>query len=299
MFSGETNYSKLGEGVRRLRGNSERRPDASIIIPVNARNDLQEVLNPLSDIIRYSGHHTAEVILIINNFPVDNPPSEIEEYRSLGINVVSTPSARRPGEAVYISARALGVQAAQAEVTVHFDADCQISNITALLDWYITVLTSGASLAYTFVGFHDLRKAPSVHVRIAVHHTVRWLKRNLLGIPTARGSNYAINRTFFLNLYNARKLCHDIQLGMSTKLTGARIAYSGCQELKVLTSGRRFQGGWFKMFRYFRYRLFYNLKAIPNSKKENASTEWEGFDRESAKREAFVHAEAKKSLSEK
>jgi len=273
----DTDLSHLRDHFVRLRGNPEHVPDASIIIPVNARSDLEWVRKPIGDIIRYAGKYTVELVLVINNYPPDVPPAEIDDFRDLGTQVVAAPSARRPGEAVVISARALGVRAAKSNVTIHFDADCRIPDIQALLDWYVETLNSGAQLAYTHVGFHELRPLLSVYAKIVIHHTTRWVKRNFLGVPTARGSNYAIGRSLFLQLYEAGKLCHDIQIGMTVKLAKKRIVYSGRPSLTVLTSGREFRGGWIKLLRFIRYRLRYNLKGIPIQEEE--AKRWETFDR--------------------
>jgi len=283
-----TDLNVLREQSMRLRGDMERSPDAAIVIPVNAKGDLRTVLKPLSDIIHYTGQNTVEIILVINNFPADNPPAEIEEFRNLGVRVVAAPSARRPGEVVIISARALGVQAADTSVTVHFDADCHIANINALLDWYVQSLKSGAQLAYSHVDFHDVRNTPSIRAKIATHHALRWIKRNLLGIPTTRGSNYAIDRSLFLRLYDAGKLSVDFQVGPAAKLAGARIVYSGRPNFTVYTSGRKFRGGWARLFRMLRYRLRYNLGALPTRFRDVTRTSWDGFDRESERREVRV-----------
>ena len=282
------NLEVLHKHLVRLRGNPECSPDASIIITVNAQGDLQTVLKPLNDIIRYTGKHTIEVILVINNYPSDHPPPEIDQFRDLGIRVVAAPSARRPGEVVIISARALGVQAAKSDVTIHFDADCRVPDINALLDWNINTLNPGAHLAYSHVGYYDLPNITSVYVKIAIHHTVRWLKRNLLGIVTTRGSNYVIDRSLFLQLYDAGKLSVDLQVGPAAKLAGARVVYSGQKNLRVFTSGRRLRGGWMKLFRHLRYRLRYNLKATPTRRREVTRTSWEGFDRESDNRQVHT-----------
>lgn len=284
----EMEPDKLHQHLMRLRGNVELPPRASIIIPVNAQGDLQTVLRPLSDIVRYSGQYAIEVILVINNYPSDSPPTEIDRFRDLGIRVIASPSARRPGEVIIVSARALGVQAAKSDVTIHFDADCRIPDINTLLDWYIESLDSGVQLAYSHVGYYDLRNLASVYTKIAIHHTVRWLKRNLLRIPTTRGGNYAIDRALFLQLYRAGKLSVDLQVGPAAKLAGAQIVYSGRPGLKVFTSGRRFRGGWIKIFRYLRYRLRYNIKATPSRKRNVTRTSWEGFDQESERRKVLT-----------
>jgi len=270
---------------RRLRGDEAIPPDASIIIPVNAQGDLQTVFKPLADIVQYSGRYKIEILLVINNYPSSRPPEEIGVYRRAGLRVIDIPSARRRGEVIIVSARALGARAANSEITIHFDADCQISHANTLLDWYVETLSSKAQLAYSHVGYYDLRKLPSVYAKIVLHHLARWFKRNILRIPTTRGSNYGIVRELFLGLYGAGKLSVDLQVGPAAKLAGARVVYSGHPHLRVLTSGRRFHGGWLKLFRYFRNRLQYNLKATPTRWRDVTSTSWEGFDRESDNRE--------------
>jgi hypothetical protein len=284
----EMDLNGLSDQIVRLRGRSEQPPDASIVIPVNAQGDLRTALKPLGDIVRYIGQYRVEIILVINNFPAANPPVEIEQFRELGVQVVAAPSARRPGEVVIISARALGVQAVRSNITIHFDADCRIADINALLDWYIQSLTSGAQLAYSQVDFYETRGLFSIRIKMAIHHTVRWIKRHLLGIPTTRGSNYAIDRSLFLQLYEAGKLSVDLQVGPAAKLAGARIVYSSQPSLTVYTSGRKFRGGWTRLFRMLRYRFRYNLGAIPTRHRSVTRTSWDGFDRESERREVIV-----------
>lgn len=282
----ETDCDELRGYLGRLRGDSEDFPDASIVIPVNAKEDLKAVFEILDDIVKYKGKHTIEVILVINNYPAADPPIEIAQFRKLGIHVVAVPSARRAGEVVIVSARALGVRAANSEITIHFDVDCRIPDINALLDWIISSFRSGAQVAYSHVGYYDLRKLASVYTKIAIHNMVRWMKRTLLRIPTTRGSNYAIDGSLFLELYDAGKLSVDLQVGPASKLAGARIIYSGHPSLKVLTSGRRFHGGWIKIYKYLRYRLYYNLNTIPTRKRQITRTSWDGFDKESDNRGA-------------
>jgi len=279
------NADNLREHIMRLRGNADSPPDASIVVPVNAQGDLLTVLKPLGDIAKYHGRHRIEIILVINNYPPEQPPIEIDEFRALGVEVVAAASARRPGEVVIVSARALGVRAAQSSVTLHFDADCQIPAVTALVDWYIAALGSDAQLAYSLVGFYDYQNTPSVRIGIMIHHTVRWVKRTILKVPTTRGSNYAIDRDLFLQLYDAGKLSVDLQVGPAAKLSGAKIVYSSNPSLRVLTSGRKLKGGWRQLYRYLRYRLHYNLKATPTRKHDVTRTSWDGFNQETSRRE--------------
>jgi len=281
---------ELCQRLVQLRGNPDLPPDASFIIPVNAKVDLQAAGVMLRDISQYSGRHTCEVILVINNYSAANPPPEIDALRNLGVQVVSVPSARRPGEFVVVSARALGVRAAKAELTIHSDADCRVPDINRLLDGTIRRLRSEAQVSYGRVDYYGLPERLSVRVKMLIHHTARWVKRRLLGVPTTQGANFAIRRSLFLQLYNAGKLSAELQLGPAARLAGARVVYSDDPGMGILALGREVRGGWLRMCRYFLYRLNYNLKAIPTRKREVTRASWDGFDKQSDRREMAVVA---------
>jgi hypothetical protein len=256
-------YEQLKKFYTERRGSPNTSPDASISVPVNAQGDLETVFGVLEDIARYQGKHTFEVILAINNYPEGEEPPEIELFRSMGILVQPTPSVRRPEEAVCFSARMTGVRAANTDHLLLFDADCQIPNATAVIDWYIEQLHHGTKLAYTHVGHYGLRNRLSIWARMVAHHGARWVKRQLLGIPTTRGSNYAVNKTNILRFYEQGLLSDDLNVGPTFKAHHLPIKYSGSRQLVVLTSGRVFSGGWLKLIRYLLYRLRYNLKMLP------------------------------------
>lgn len=270
--------------LARLRGDPDQPADVSVVVPVNAANDLPRALQLLADLAEYRGRHRVEIVLVINNYPADNPPAEIERFRRMGVRVKAIPDARRAGEFIVMSARAEGTRAAQADATIHFDADCKIADVNALIDWYTGVLHQGAGLAYTRTEYYELENAISVKIRIALHYLARWIKRKVLNIPTARGSNFAVSRDLFLRLYDAGQLSVELQLGPAAKLAGAGIAYSRKPELRVFTSGRRFHRGWRKIVRYFAYRLDYNLHAIPTRRHPVLRTTWDGFDLETQRR---------------
>ena len=254
----------LHKHLVRLRGNPKCSPDASIIMPVNAQGDLENVLQILSDITRYSGKYSLEVIFVINNYPPNEPPHEIETYGSLGLKVVSVANVRRAGEAAGFTARMPGLRAASAENAILFDADCRIPNPSALLDWYIHQLKAGVPAAYTHVGFHNLPDTWQTRAQLVIHHGARWIKRVLLGIPTTRGSNYAVNRSLMLEFYDKGVLADEMNVGPTFKAFGRHVAYLGAKELKVLTSGRMLTGrSWIKLFRYYIYRFHYNLRVLP------------------------------------
>jgi Glycosyltransferase like family 2 len=253
---------RLRAELERLRGDRAVPPDASIAIPVNAQSDLENVLVVLTDIARYRGTRAFEVVLVINNYPEADPPGEIAAYAAAGMRVVSVPNVWRAGEAVCLSARVPGIRAAESERILLFDADCRIPEPTLLLDWYVDQFRSGAKVAYTRVGHYDLRPLWSVRARMAAHHVSRWVKRVLLRIPTTRGSNYGVDRTAFLRAYEGGLLTDDLNVGPAVKAAGGRVVYAGAQRLQVLTSGRKFRGGWRKLARYLRYRLLYNVRVL-------------------------------------
>lgn len=252
----------LRERLGRLRGDTDQSPHASIVIPVNAQGDLKNVRRILSDVGWYRGRYRFEVILVVNNFEPDRPPPEIGELETLGIRVLRIPNVRRPGEAVGFSARIPGIRAAATDIAILFDADCRVVNATALLDWYVQQFRAGAKAAYTHVGYFELRNKLSVKARIAIHHAARAVKRNVLRMPTTRGSNYAVHAPTMLRLYDEWMLADEMNVGPTFKREGP-VHYCGGRELVVLTSGRMFHGGWRRLMRYLVYRLRYNLRVLP------------------------------------
>ena len=254
--------SELHALVASLRGATDVPPAASIVIPVNAQADLENVLDVLAELGRYGGQHSFEVVVVVNNYPDGELPAALETYKSIGIRTVAVPSVWREGEAVCFTARIPGIRAAATDTIVLFDADTRIPEPTEVLDWYVAQFRNGSKAAYTHVGFYDLRPLWSVRARIAAHHAARWVKRVVLRIPTTRGSNYAVSRPALLPLYDEGLLTDDLNVGPAIKAAGGRVTYSGSRRLVVLTSGRKFHGGWVKLGRYLRYRLLYNIRSL-------------------------------------
>jgi hypothetical protein len=176
-----------------IRGDRSRQPDGSIVIPVNAQSDLERVWVVINDLLAYHGRHTFEIIVMVNNYPADSPPS-LTAFEQAGIRVVSQPDVRRPGIRVAVTARVHGTRVAASRLTIHFDADCRVPDPTTLLDWYVQQFAAGARAAYTPVNFCDLNNDSATQARVVIHHLTRWFKRQVLGIPTIRGSNFAIDR---------------------------------------------------------------------------------------------------------
>lgn len=261
----------LQKQLFRLRGGLDALPDASIVIPVNAQKDLTNISRLLSDVGRYAGDQRIEIILVINNYPLNNLPYEIELYRQIGLTVIPIPRVQHEG-GVAIAARIPGIQAARSSSILLFDADCRIPDPTALINWYIEKFRAGYDLAYTHVDYTDLAPSISVKARIWVHHASRWIRRNILGIPTSRGSNYAIRRNLILDLFSQRRIPYDLHVGPVVKAIGGKIAYSGARELTVLTSGRFFAPGWKVLIDYLIWRVGY-YRRILKLKSEKAATE--------------------------
>jgi len=260
IFSREIEPQML-ENLRRLYGDPIKSPRASIIIPVNAQKDLSRILLVASDIAAYKGGQPIEFILVVNNYPPEHPPKELDEYTRLGFRVLGVPKVVHNG-GVAIAARILGIEIARSESILLFDADCRITNADSLLSWYVTSLESGVDLAYTHVDYIDLPAGMSTKVRMFIHHASRWIKRVVLGVPTCRGSNYAIKRQLILDLYSQGRIPYDIHVGPVLKSIGGKIAYSGARELVVYTSGRFFTGGWKELIAYLAWRVGYYRRIL-------------------------------------
>lgn len=253
----------IGRRLRELAPPADTAPDASIVVPVNAQGDLSNVERLMADICGYTGARRLELILVVNNYPPDEPPTGIARLQEMGARVEAVPSVRTFGEAPPFSARLPGVRAAHSPAVLTFDADCRILDATALIDWYIDRFGAGARAAYTNVRYSELRKGWSIQARMASHHGSRWVKRVLLRIPTIRGSNYAVDRDLFLSLYDRGLLAEDMNVGPVMRRFGGPIPYSGDPRHVVMTSGRMFRGGWRKLSRYLLYRLRSNVRVIP------------------------------------
>jgi hypothetical protein len=264
------NMFLLEKQLFRRRGDLNALPDASIVIPVNAQQDLSNISRLLADIGRYAGDQRFEIILVINNYPRNELPYEIELYQQMGLTVIAIPRLEHQG-GVAIAARIPGIQAARSSNILLFDADCRIPDPTALIDWYIEKFKSGYDLAYTHVDYTDLARGFSVKARIWVHHASRWLRRNMLGIPTSRGSNYAIRRSLMLDLYAQGRIPYDLHVGPAVKSIGGKIAYSGARELVVLTSGRFFAPGWKVLADYLIWRARYYRRILRMKAKKVAT----------------------------
>jgi hypothetical protein len=261
MLEPPNEFATLRKQLIHLRGDQTVYPDASIVIPVNAEKDLTNIHQLMSDLVQYSGRKRIEIILVINNYPSEDPPEEIEVYRQVGVTVIAIPHVEHEG-GVAIAARIPGIRAANSSRIILFDADCRISNPTALINWYIQRFDDNYDLAYTHVDYTDLPPGVSVKARMLVHHAWRWFRRNILGTPTSRGSNYAIRKKFILQLFADGRIPYDLHVGPAVKATGGKIAYSGAKELIVLTSGRFFAPGWKVLIEYLVWRTGYYRRIL-------------------------------------
>ena len=117
-------------GVKRLRGDPTVPPHASIVVPVNAQADLENVLDIVGDVSRYEGSRTFEVVLVINNYPADAPPRELATYAAAGMRTVGIPAAWQKGEVVSFTARIAPAPCGRIQSLVQFDAECRLPNPT-------------------------------------------------------------------------------------------------------------------------------------------------------------------------
>jgi hypothetical protein len=262
LTSVQKSHAVLADDLRRLRGDPHAPPYASVIVPVNAQKDILRVLSLLSDLTSYRGSQSIETILVINNYPAENPPEELNRYRQIGIRILEIPKVEHIG-GVAIAARIPGIKVAQSERILLFDADCRIQDPTSLLDWYIRQLDSGVDLAYTHVDYFDLPAGLAIKARMFIYHAIRWYKRVLMGIPTSRGSNYAIRRQLILDLFAQHRVTYDIHVGPAVKAIYGKIAYSAAKQHIVYTSGRFFSNSWKELFSYLIWRTGYYLRVKP------------------------------------
>ena len=118
-------------------------PDASIVVPVNAQGDLENVVILLGDLARYAGPHAFETLLVVNNYAEDDPARARVARGPPRRSRARVPSVREPGVAVALSARVAGMRAVGSPYAIHLDADCRVPDPTSLLDWYVERLHSG------------------------------------------------------------------------------------------------------------------------------------------------------------
>ncbi len=178
--------AQLKDRIAQLRAAPSFSPDVSIVIPVNAQKDLAPLHRVLSDLTRYPGSRRLEIILVINNYPAEEPPDTIRDYEQAGCLVISIPRIVHHG-GIAMAARIPGVKRASSQNVILFDADVRIPNPGVLIDWYADRLQEGYDLAYTHVDYTDLPPGISVKARMFVHHASRWIKRNLLRNPNQPG----------------------------------------------------------------------------------------------------------------
>jgi hypothetical protein len=235
----------------------------TVIIPVNAQVDLTIVGRLLDDLQPWLAQGAGRVLLVINNFAGDEP-AEVADLRARGATVIVEPRLTvRHGEVPPIAARVVGARQAGSGLLVHLDADVRVPDSLALMGWYLKQYAHGVRVAATAVEFHEVPPGVSIRARILAHRMARWVKRVVLRTPVTRGSNYATDRDLFLGAYERGMIADELNVGPALVALGARYAYSGDRNLRVLTSARRLRGGWLRLVRYLAYRLAYNVRALP------------------------------------
>lgn len=260
-FDSTVDLERIGRAF--VRPTDPEPPDATVIIPVNAQGDLENVLHVIDDIARNPGRHRLEMLLVVNNYDEGETPEAVARYQELGFHVLAIPDTRRHGEAVQVSSRVRGLREARSEIGLFFDADCRIPDAGSLVDWYVDQFSRGADCAYTHVAYYDYEPTWDLRAHFALHHLARWVKRVPLRIPTTRGSNYALRRGPMLEYYDGGLLADEMNIGPTFARHGSKVVYSGARRLYVYTSGRMFKRGLLRKLPYYKYRFFYNLRVLP------------------------------------
>ena len=66
-----------------------------------------------------------------------------------------------------------------------------------------------------------------------------------------------------LRLYDQGMLADEMNVGPSIKAAKGKIVYSSQRNLRVLTSGKKFERSWYDLFAYLIYRWRYNVNVLP------------------------------------
>mgnify|MGYP002624268000 CR=1 FL=1 len=256
--------TRLGEQITDMV--DQESPDAAIIIPVNARCDLCRVVDLLEDIARYDGPDRFQILLVVNNYDPDHPPTEhLELYSRLGVQTVAV--TELPGDSRIspaLRARMLALPYTNTRACIFFDADCRIPDPGRCLGWYCQSFRDpDVMLAYTKVGYYNWPDRLPVQLWLAVHYGWRAFKRNCLRVPTPRGSSYAIDRNLKQRLFEDGYLADETALGRLVKGFGYRSSYTRAKSCRVLTDGRVFQRA--RVHRLFTKYAFRRLKINVNN----------------------------------
>lgn len=269
---------ELRQRLPRLWSPPQADPNASVIVPVGSPAGLQQVFYLLADLACYEGFYSLECLLALPAGQ-DWPPAEkLELLEALGLRLVFIPAG--VWEQGALAARAFAAQAARAGVLLHFASDTRLPDPTALLDWYVGSLSGSYQLAYSRVDFYGLPERAGVRLSLRLLDGLRLVKRRLLGVPTPRGSNYAITRALFLDLYEAGKLSDDTPVGLAARLAQARSRYSSDRRLRACVSAHKFNPRTLLSPARMLRRLRLNLRALPAGFRPGEWLNWKVFSDE-------------------
>lgn len=241
-------------------------PDTAIIIPVNAQGDLQKVLDLLEDISQYQGEDRFHIILVVNNFDPEQPPTaELELYEQLGVQTVSVPElGGHAGIPPALRARMYGLPYAKVRACCFFDADCRIPDPTSCLKWYCESFRDAeVMLAYTKIGYYNWPRRLGMRAWLLVHYTWRAFKRRCLRIPTPQGASYGIDRDLKKELFDGGYLADETAIGRLVKAFGHKTVFAGETSRRVMADGRMYQNA--SAFRLFTGYAFRRLRINLNS----------------------------------
>ncbi len=269
----DSQFAELRRRLPRLWSPAQADPNASVIVPVGSPAELKQVFCLLSDLSHYRGSYSLECLLALPAGQPWLPPERLALLDSLGLRVVFTSARGRGG----LAARGCAAQAARAGILLHFAADTRLPDPTALVDWYVRSLFGKFQLAYSRVDFYGLPGSPGVRLSLFVLNGLRALKRRLLGVPTPRGSNYAITRSLFLDLYEAGTLSEEHPVGLAARLAQARSRYAADRRLRAYIPAHKFSPRTLLSPARILRRLRANLRALPAGFRPGEWMNWKVF----------------------
>lgn len=233
-------------------------PSLAIVIPVNAKGDLNNVLLLLQDISKYAGKNRFQVILVVNNYPPEAPPSDfLDLYRAAGAEVLALPVlVGHAGIPPGLKARMAALQTVQCRAAVFFDADCRIPHPTKCLDWYAHAFTDPSTkLAYTRIAYFNWPSGVGMWLWLRVHYLWRWTKRNLLRVPTPQGASYAMDQKLKCQLYEQGYLADETAIGRLAQSFKHKTVYNGSRSCQITTDARMYENAKpLRMFTIYAWR---------------------------------------------
>ncbi len=259
---------------------NSQQPDLAIVIPVNAQGDLDNVLLLLQDISDYSGANRFQIILVVNNYPVETPPvNHISRYRAAGVEILELPELTgHAGIPPGLKARMAALDFVKCRAAVFFDADCRMPHPTVCLDWYAEAFKDPLTqLAYTKIAYFNWPPGVGMWLWLRVHYLWRWTKRNVLRIPTPQGASYAMDRKVKKELYDGGYLADETAIGRLAQSFSHKTVYNGSRPCRILTDARMYENAkplrMFTVYAWRRIRINIASMMVRNDSAEHTGRE--------------------------